>query len=152
MPFRFSLNYRLNACKPLLGKDGQGALEMIPAKSVIAIDSRLVKAPYSRELERARHAEEDINLHAHVGASAWDRARRLTSGNRLVVPLDQDHGPTDYDFAVLDGLSLTLNAIDADLVLARRVAIAMCGSGARLVVLLHPGLAKNSEFFYGTAT
>jgi len=113
--------------------------------------TRLVKPPYSREVENARDAGESINLHAHLGSSAWDRAKMVTPGNRLVIPLDKDRGPKDFDFSVLDQLTLILNAIDADLVLARRVAGAMCEAGARMVLLLHPGLDKNSEFFYGTA-
>jgi hypothetical protein len=111
--------------------------------------NRLVKPAYARELEQARLADESINLYAHVGATAWDRAKRTPPRNRLVVPLDENHGPADYDFSALGDLTLVLNAVDADVVLARRTADAMCKAGARLVVLLHPGLAKNSEFFYG---
>src|ERR1700722_10611052 len=116
---------------------------------VRVVTPRPVRPAYARELEQARRAGERINLHAHVGANAWKRAKHAIPGNRVVIPLDTDHGPTDFDFSVLDDLALVLNAIDADVVLARRIAEAMCCAGARMVVLLHPGLHKNSEFFYG---
>ncbi len=106
--------------------------------------------PYAREVITARRAGEPVNVHVHVGPTAWDRASHWGAGTRVVVPLDLDHGPCDYDFRLLEGLAVTVNAIDADLVLARQVAIEIVGQGgAALAVLLHAELPQNSEFIYG---
>jgi hypothetical protein len=108
--------------------------------------------PYSREVIAARRAGEAVNVHIHVGPTAWDRAAKWAPGDRVVVPLDMDHSPSDFNFEFLEGLAVTLNALDADLVLARQVAVAAVEHGASLVVLLHPDLPKNSEYFYGAAS
>ena len=108
----------------------------------------LVRPAFAREVWATRTAGGSPNVHVHVGATAWDRAKRRGVGDRIVVPLDLERSPGDYDFKVLDGLTVTVNAIDADLVLARQVAVAVVEQGAKLVVLLHPDLPKNSEFYY----
>ncbi len=108
------------------------------------------KPAYAREVIAARKAGQPVNVHVHVGPTAWDRAEKWGPGTRVVVPLDLDHGPGDYDFRFLEGLAVTLNAIDADIIIARQVAIEIVEHGhAALVVLLHPDLPKNSEFIYG---
>jgi hypothetical protein len=89
---------------------------------------------YSREILSALRGGEDINVHVHVGATAWDRASFWGPGNRLVVPLDFDRSPDSYDFRFLAGQAVTVNAIDADLVLARRVVIAIVEQGAQFAV------------------
>jgi hypothetical protein len=104
--------------------------------------------PYAREVIAARRAGEAVNVHIHVGKRAWDRAAKSGPGYRLVVFLDRDHSPADFDFEFLEGLAVTLNAVDADLTRARQVAISIIKQGAVLVVLLHPDLPKNSEFYY----
>lgn len=105
--------------------------------------------PYSREVMAAIRAGEPVNVHIQVGPTAWDRAATWNAGDRIAVPLDLDHSPADYDFEFLEDLAVTVNAIDADVVIARQLAIAIIEYGAALVVLLHPDLPKNSEFFYG---
>jgi hypothetical protein len=107
------------------------------------------RPPYSQEVIAKRRVDEPMNVHIQVGATAWDRAKRWGAGHRLVVPLDLNHSADDYDFEFLEGLAVTLNAVDADLTLARQVAVAVVEQGAKLVVLLHPGLPMKSELFYG---
>lgn len=107
------------------------------------------RPPYAREVIAALRAGESVNVHVFVGASAWDRAAKWGPGDRIVVPLDADTWPADYDFEFLEGLAVTLNGIDANLILARQVAVSIVEQGAALVVLLHPDLPKNSEFLYG---
>jgi hypothetical protein len=67
----------------------------------------------------------------------------------MVVPTGLETGVDEFDFSVLSGLTLVLHAAQSDPVVARDAAAAMCKGGAALVVLLHPSLSKNSEFFYG---
>jgi hypothetical protein len=107
------------------------------------------RPPYSRKVMAARRDGESVNVHVFIGARAWDRAAKWVAGDRIVVPLDLDTSPTDYDFEFLEGLAVTVNAIDADVVIARQLAVAIVEQRAALVVLLHPDLPKNSEFFYG---
>ncbi len=109
-----------------------------------------IHPPYAREVIAARRAGESMNVHVHVGATAWDRAKTWGVGHCVVVPLDLHHSPGNYNFEFLEGLAVTINAVNADLILARQVAIAVVEQGASLAVLLHPGLPKNAEFFYGS--
>jgi hypothetical protein len=113
-----------------------------------------LRAPaYARKLRSAIANGETINLHAFMGSDAWGHARRTGHTHRLVIVLDEvRRAPTDYDFTCVDDIDVTLNALDADLVLGRKVAVRMCEHGARLVVLLHPKLPKRGEFFYGART
>ena len=116
----------------------------------VSAELRLMSRPaYSREVTAARRAGETPNIHVHVGTHAWERAKAWGVGHRIVVPLDLDRCPTDFDFGCLYGLSVVLNATDSDLIVARQVAVAIVEQGAQLVALLHPDLTKNSEFFYG---
>jgi len=88
-----------------------------------------------------------MNVHAYIGAGAWDRARSRQVGGRLVIPTTIDSDLTAMDFSDLRGLEVTLNAIDADVVIARHAAVRICEDGARLVVLLL-GRSLPGEFFY----
>jgi hypothetical protein len=109
----------------------------------------LRRPPYSREILSARRAGAPLNVHVQIGSQAWRRAKKWGFGTRMVVPLTFDRSPEHYDFSVLEGLSVTLNAIDADLILARRTAVAIVEAGARLVALLHPQAQLHCEFIYG---
>jgi hypothetical protein len=105
-------------------------------------------SPYSREIIAAQRAGKPLNVHIHIGATAWARASRWGIGYRMVVPLDSAYAPCGFDFGFLHGEAVTINAIDADLVLARQVAVAIVERGATLAVLLHPSLPKWAEFIY----
>jgi hypothetical protein len=107
------------------------------------------RPPYAREVIAAIRAGAGFNVHVHVGATAWRRAAAWGPGHRVVVPLDLDHSASDYNFGFLRGLAVTVNAVDADLILARRIAVAVVEQGAALAVLLHPALPSHSELLYG---
>lgn len=119
--------------------------------TAVATLERLRQPAYARELadeiRRSGKPSSEHPLHAHIGARAWDRARNRP-GERLVVDLNREFGPADYDFSAVCGLNVLLNAAGADIVLARAIAIRMCEYGARMVVLLHGALPKSAEFFY----
>lgn len=114
-----------------------------------AVASSLRRPAYAREVIAAINSGEPSNIHLHIGTNAWNRAAMWGAGCRLVAPLDFDCGPNSYDFGFLDGQAVTINAVDADLVLARQVAVAVVEQGARLAVMLHPHLPKNAEFVWG---
>jgi hypothetical protein len=90
-----------------------------------------------------------MNVHIHVGMSAWYRASTWSPGHRVVVPLDLDRPPEDYNFGFLRRLTVTVNAVDADVLIGRRVATAVVEQGAAMAALLHPALPNNCELFYG---
>jgi hypothetical protein len=108
----------------------------------------LKQPAYAAEVRRARAEGKDFDLCAHIGRTAWQRARRHGPQTsvpelwRLVVPLDTHTQVEDYDFTVLDHLTLTLNATDCDYVIARRCAVRMCEHGAALVILHNPGARR----------
>lgn len=110
--------------------------------------SRLCAPAYANELRAARALGESINLHAHIGANAWARAKRSGHRPRLIIDLS-DQPPEALDFTCCNGLELVLNANGCDLDCARTVAMRICTHGARLVVLLHPALPNCSQFIYG---
>jgi hypothetical protein len=111
------------------------------------LSSKRLRAPaYARALVVARARGEPLNVSVHVGRDAWDR--RGAGIHSLVIALDHDRQPEDYDCSCLAGLDVLLHAETADIILARRVAVRCCENGARMVVLLHPKLDRYTEFFY----
>lgn len=110
--------------------------------------ANLQRPPYSSEIRAALAVGEAVNVHVHIGRRPWDRAKTHAPGHRLVIPSGIDVDLEQLDFTGLRGLDVALNTRDADLALARRAAVRIVEHGARLVVLLHPGLEKFSEFFY----
>lgn len=120
--------------------------------------TRLRRPAFAREVISAREhiPLRSIDVLAHIGRTAWSRARRHGPSSdlpelwRLVILIDHECSVTDYDFEFLDGMALTLNAHDCDYVIARACATRMCEHGARLVILTHPaGPRHGSEWFYG---
>lgn len=109
---------------------------------------QLKQPAYAAELRRARQELKDLDLCVHIGRTAWQRARRHGPGTkvpdlwRLVVPIDMENAVEDYDFTILDRMTLTLNANDCDYVIARACAVRMCEHGAALVILHNPAARR----------
>jgi hypothetical protein len=122
-----------------------------------AIAARAIRRrpAYAREVMSARRSNGAVNVHVFMGPTAWDRASHRPPGDRIVVSLDLEHTPADYDYGFLQGLAITLNGIDADLLIARQVAVEIIEQGhAALVALLTGPIDEHArwphtEFFYG---
>jgi hypothetical protein len=113
--------------------------------------TKIRRPAYAREVIAALRAGQSINLCCFVGQRAWDCAREYHGGkpgDRLVVTIDYETQPEDYDFEFLLGQDLVLKSLGFDLVLSQRIARRICAHGARMCVLLHPAL-ELPQFFYG---
>lgn len=115
---------------------------------------RLRRPAYAREVIAAIKAGRPLNLCCFVGQRAWDCAKDYhggTPGDRLLVTIDHETQPEDYDFEFLLGQDLVLKSLSFDLILSQRIARRICAHGARMCVLLHPAL-ELPFFFYGAET
>lgn len=102
---------------------------------------------YAKELRSTRAAGIAPNVFAFIGRQAWERARTRPAGHRLVVPIDAELGPRDFDYRDVRGLRVVLNAEDADIFIASEVARQMIVDGAAGVVVLHRGIVGGAKFF-----